>query len=95
MVKKILKMKNQIASVQELRVKDKNDVVTRRLNIFVELCIRLYCKEHDTQCNVQHVLCDRPSKDFYGTLCIRLFLKLIPLQELLLSLWVRVRNKCK
>jgi len=81
MVKKILKMKNQIASVQELRVKDKNDVVTRRLKIFVELCIRLYCKEHDTQCNVQHVLFDRPSKDFYGTLCIRLFLKLIPLQR--------------
>ena len=55
MVKKILKMKNQIASVQELRVKDKNDVVTRRLNIFVELCIRLYCKEHDTQCIVLFV----------------------------------------
>jgi len=63
-----------ICSGVNLRVKDKNDVVSRHLKIFMELCIR---KEHDTQCTVHHALCDRPSKDFYGTLCIRLFVKLI------------------
>ena len=67
-------MKNQIASVQESRVKDKNDFVTRHLKIFMELCIR---KELDTQCTVHHALCDKPSKDIYGTVRIRLFVKFI------------------
>ena len=36
-----------ICSGVNLKVKDKNDDVTRHLKIFMELCIR---KEHDTQC---------------------------------------------
>jgi len=80
-------MKNQIASVQELRVNDKNYFVTRHLKIFMELCIR---KELDTQCSVHLALCDKPSKDFYGTLRIRIN---IFAKELLLSL--HVRDKCK
>jgi len=70
-----------ICSGVNLRVKDKNDVVSRHLKIFMELCIKLYCKEHDTQCTVHHALCDKPSKDFYGTVRIRLFVKLIFLQR--------------
>jgi len=40
----------------------------------MELCIR---KELDTQCSVHLALCDKPSKDIYGTVRIRLFVKFI------------------